>query len=57
MRLFVYRKAQEWPPAVIKQTGWNGLYTEQSSGLPVLQSVEEAIDWANSFIKRIDEAI
>ena len=56
VRLFVYRKAQEWPPTVVKQTGWSGLYTEQSSGLPVLQSVEEAIDWANSFIKQIDEA-
>ena len=29
---------------------------EQASGLPVLQSVEEAVEWANAFIGRIDSA-
>lgn len=55
-RLFAYRKAQAWPPAVEKRPGWDALYAEQASGLPVLQSVEEAVKWANAFIGRIDSA-
>ena len=55
-RLFAYRKAQVWPPVVTKQVGWAGLYAEQSAGLPVLQGIDEAIEWANSFILEIDAA-
>lgn len=55
-RLFAYRKAQTWPPKVKKQTGWDVLYAEQASGLPVLQRVDEAVEWANAFIGKIDSA-
>ncbi len=56
VRLFSYRKAQTWPPIVTEQHGWADLYVEQSSGLPVLQDLDEAIAWANDFIAQIDTA-
>ena len=56
VRLFAYRKSQAWPPTVVEQAGWDALYAEQASGLPVSQSLGEAIGWANSFISRIDKA-
>ena len=37
-RLFAYRKA---------------LYAEQASGLPVLQNLADAVEWANGFIRLI----
>jgi predicted nucleotidyltransferase component of viral defense system len=52
-RLFSYRKAQGWPATILKQENWGTLYTEQATGLPVLQSVDEAIDWANELIGKI----
>ena len=41
-RLFSYRKAQEWPPIVSKKAGWDELYAEQASDLPVLDDVDSA---------------
>lgn len=29
-------------------------YAEQSAGLPVLSNVDEAVEWANAFIREID---
>lgn len=55
-RLFAYRQAQTWPPSVVEQRGWDALYAEQAEGLPVLQSVEEAVRWANALIARIAES-
>ncbi len=52
-RLFAYRKAQTWPPEVVLRDGWEGLYAEQASGLPVLQSLADAVEWANGFIRLI----
>ena len=49
-RLFSYRKAQEWPPIVSKKAGWDELYAEQASDLPVLDDVDSAIDWVNDLI-------
>ncbi|XCB29496.1 nucleotidyl transferase AbiEii/AbiGii toxin family protein [Arcanobacterium hippocoleae] len=57
IRLFTYRQAQTWPPTIIKQTGWDKLYTAQASTLPVLPSIDEAITWANRFIKKIDSSL
>lgn len=56
LRLFAYRKAQAWPPTIEAREGWAALYAEQSLGLPVLPSVDEAAEWANSFIREIDGA-
>ena len=52
-RLFVYRKAQTWPPEVVLRDGWEGLYAEQASGLHVLQNLGDAVEWANGFIRLI----
>lgn len=56
VRLFAYRKAQAWPPFVESRFGWEALYAEQSADLPVLPNVDEAVEWANSFIREIDGA-
>ncbi len=56
VRLFSYRRAQEWPPIVACQEGWGRAYAEQASGLPVRGSVEEAVEWANELIDAIDGA-
>lgn len=55
-RLFSYRRAQAWPPAIAKQKGWDEMYASLAEGLPVLQDVDEAIRWANEFVARIEDA-
>ena len=55
-RLFAYRRKQDWPPAVVKQPGWDELYAEQASGLPVEQEIDRAIEWANALIGEIERA-
>ena len=55
-RLFAYRKAQAWPPTVVKQTGWDELYAEQASTLPVRRDLDDAIVWANALIAEISDA-
>ena len=55
-RLFKYRKAQTWPTKVIMQENWDVLYTEQANELPVLQDVDNAINWANELIDKIANA-
>lgn len=56
VRLFAYRKRQEWPPQLLPGETWSERYEEQSKGLDVISDVDSAIRWANDFIKRIDEA-
>lgn len=53
VRLFAYRRKQAWPPLVAKHEGWEGLYAAQAAGLPVRQSVDEAIAWTNELIASI----
>lgn len=55
-RLFVYRKQQTWPPAVIEGEDWDRAYDAQSKDLQVLATADEATKWVNDFIKRIEEA-
>lgn len=59
-RLFDYRRKQSWPPVVVKGPEWDRLYDEALANIvgevPVLQSVDEAIVWANDLISRIDAA-
>ena len=55
-RLFAYRAAQAWPPAIAAQQRWDELYDAQAKGLDVLPSVEEAVAWANGLVRRIDES-
>ena len=55
-RLFRYRKCQAWPPTVVSAEGWDTIYGTQKLNLPVLETVEEAVEWANELITRIENA-
>jgi len=55
-RLFAYRKMQKWPPLIIKGHNWDSLYASQIVNLDVLQTVDEAIVWANSLISQIENS-
>lgn len=52
-RLFEYRRQQAWPPSIVTGEQWDTLYAEAAEDLDVLPSVEEAIAWANDFVRRI----
>ncbi len=52
-RLFSYRKLQEWPPTVVKGSGWDSIYAAESMGLDVLPTVDDAVSWTNDLIARI----
>lgn len=54
VRLFAYRQAQAWPPAITANDNWKQIYEERSIGIDVLQTVDEAVAWANELIVRID---
>ena len=56
IRLFNYRKLHTWPPKVVKGEEWDSLYANAKEMLPILNSVDEAIVWANALIERIDNA-
>lgn len=55
-RLFEYRRRQEWPPTIAAGNQWDTLYAEAADGLDVLANLDEAVGWANEFIRRIDAA-
>nr|WP_239539108.1 nucleotidyl transferase AbiEii/AbiGii toxin family protein [Arcanobacterium pluranimalium] len=55
-RLSAYRRAQTWPPEIIKQPGWESLYMEHAEGMSVAQTLDEAIEWVNLLIDRINNA-
>ncbi len=52
-RLFDFRRGHPWPPTVTENEGWSTLYKEAADGIPVLQTVGEAVAWSNAFILRI----
>lgn len=56
IRLFAYRRAQSWPPALSKGRGWDDLYAAAKEGLPVEPDADRAIVWTQDFIRRIEEA-
>ena len=53
VRLFAYRRLQAWPPTINNKENWVELYDAQKTGLPVLDSVDDAVEWTNDLIKRI----
>lgn len=55
-RLFEYRKAHEWPPAVTVGDNWVSLYDKEREGLDVLGSVEDAVAWLNDVIQKIERS-
>ncbi|MCL2807500.1 MAG: hypothetical protein FWD27_04955 [Coriobacteriia bacterium] len=54
VRLFDYRDMQTWPPIIAKGENWDNLYESQITGLSVLETVDEAIVWANDLVAQID---
>lgn len=56
VRLFEYRRQQEWPPTVVAGKRWDTLYTEAAEGLDVLPTLDEAIEWVNEFVQSIAES-
>lgn len=54
IRLFDYRRRQNWPPKIEKGSMWESLYEDAGNGLDVLPSVDEAVEWANDLIAKID---
>lgn len=55
-KLFSYRKVHQWPPLIVKGEEWESVYNAQRRGLEVLDSVDEAVVWANELIEKIDKA-
>jgi len=55
-RLVDSRHAQAWPSAVTAHDQWDTLYAAAAERLDVIDTVEEAIGWANSPVARIDAA-
>lgn len=52
-RLFDYRHGHAWPPKVEAADNWNTLYADAAEGLPVLNTVTEAVDWLNRYIQNL----
>lgn len=52
-RLFAARRSHPWPPTVVAYPGWATIYREAADGLDVLETVEDAVEWANGFIGRV----
>lgn len=57
VRLFAYRKLQPWPPTVVANERWDEIYDHAREGLSVLPTVDEAVEWANGLIARIDGGV
>jgi hypothetical protein len=53
VRLFDYRRQHRWPPSIVAGDKWDTLYQEAVQGLDVLPTVEEAVDWTNTFVQRV----
>lgn len=54
IRLFSYRRMQEWPPVIVRNDNWESIYSEAAKGLKVIQDVDGAVDWANDLIQQIE---
>ena len=52
-RLFAHRRRQGWPAKVVKGTDWDVGYDAAKYDLAVLQTCDEAVQWANNLIARI----
>jgi hypothetical protein len=55
VRLFNSRKMQSWPPVIVKGNNWEALYNAQILELDVLQTIDEAVSWANELIQTIEK--
>ena len=55
-RLFTFRQQHSWPARVTPGPTWTSLYTDAAEGLDVLSDLDAAVDWANQYIARINDA-
>jgi len=55
-RIFRHSNTPPWPTPISKGESWDSLYTAQIADLPVLQTVDEAVEWTNKLIRRITES-
>lgn len=55
-QLFAQRKMQPWPTLIKARANWSQIYDAQKKDLKVLDSVDEAIAWANELLAKIDAA-
>lgn len=51
-RLFAARRLHIWPPQIKIWPSWPEMYHNAAEDLPVLRTVEEAVEWTNDLIKR-----
>src|SRR5699024_11629713 len=54
VRLFAYRRQQEWPPTILAGLEWDTLYAEDAGGNEVLPTVATAVTWARAFVRRLE---
>ena len=48
-------KRQQWPSRIVKGERWDDIYQEGTVSVKgLLSTVDEAIEWANDLIKRIE---
>jgi len=55
-QLFAYRAGHAWPPVIAKGEDWNSLYVDQIGSLSVIESVNDAIAWANELVVKIESS-
>ena len=55
-RIFKHSDVPSWPTPIFKGANWDSLYTAQIADLPVLQTVDEAIEWTNELIQQVATA-
>ena len=56
LHLFAQRKMQPWPTLITVKDRWSEIYNAQKLDLKVLEKVEDAVDWANELIMKIEAA-
>jgi len=56
IRLFNFRKRQAWPPEINFSQEWKELYLVAATGVDVIPSASEAIQWLQDLIDGIDNA-
>lgn len=54
IQLFAQRRLQPWPTLIRVRNSWEQLYQAQKQKLPILDTVQEAVSWANELILKID---
>ena len=54
-RLFSFRRMPPWPPRVVKGIDWETSYNDANFKHGVTRTIDDAINWANSLIEKIDK--